>query len=152
MRVRSHSAAEVRCRTRSAWIWKCVLTYAFLNRVRSWRYRTYETRELRLQWLTDHQWHRRGYREVGPSPSPCCLASPESFDSGGLSARRWLPSPELDSLSKFRSKSGRERERGLDELRVRVLRLHRCGVLLAIDGVRIFARRGRHAERRAVDR
>ena len=48
-------------------------------------------------------------------------------------------------------KGRRERERGLDELRVRVLRVCRCGVLLAIDDVPVLARRGRHAERWDVD-
>ena len=89
--------------------------------------------------------------EVDPKhePSP---DQPESFDSAGLSARRWLPSPGLGRLSMLAPKGRQERERGLDELRVRVLRLRRCGVLLAIDGVRIFARRGRYTEHRAVDR
>ena len=36
-------------------------------------------------------------------------------------------------------KGRRERERGLDELKVRVLHLRRYGVLLAIDRVRILA-------------
>ena len=42
-------------------------------------------------------------------------------------------------------KGRRERERGLDELRVRVLRLRRSDVLLAIDDVRVLAHRRRHA-------
>ena len=54
-------------------------------------------------------------------------------------------------MPKLLPKGRRERERGFDELRVRVLRLGRYGVLLAIDGVRIFARRGRYAERQGVD-
>ena len=48
-------------------------------------------------------------------------------------------------------KGRRERERGLDKLRDRVLRLRSSGVLLAIEEALTLTRRGRHAERRTVD-
>ena len=54
-------------------------------------------------------------------------------------------------MPQFLPKGRRERERGLDELRVHVLRLRRYGVSLAIDRVRVPARRNRHAERSVVD-
>ena len=44
----------------------------------------------------------------------------------------------------MRAPKGRqERERGLSELELHFLFLRRCGVLFAIDGVRVLPRRGR---------